>query len=210
MQRGVFSSEVEHTRRFGYVFHNRLAEPATVFVRHTVAEGYKLKKGDVAAPERIGQANLFRVEVPPSGSVDFSIEESTPVFKTIDLRSPIEMDQVRVYLSNGALEGPLKASIADLIKTQQDLGDVEQRILTMKEQMQAYRTRMEELHAQVVTLRLVKTGAALMKNLEKKLQEVGDKLSQSTLDLAALEERAMLLRIHFQDGVAELSLDKKG
>ncbi len=210
VQRGVFSSEVEHTRRFGYVFHNRLAEPATVFVRHTIAEGYKLKKGDGAAAERIGQANLFRVEVPPSGSVDFSIEESTPVFKTIDLRSPIEMDQVRVYLSNGALEGPLKASIADLIKTQQDLGDVEQRILTMKEQMQAYRTRMDELHAQVVTLRLVKTGASLMKNLEKKLQEVGDKLSQSTLDLAALEERAMLLRIHFQDGVAELSLDKKG
>jgi hypothetical protein len=48
-----------------------------------------------------------------------------------------------------------------------------------------------------------------MRNLEKKLQDVSDKLSQATVDLAALEEKAMLLRIHFQDGVAELSVEKK-
>jgi hypothetical protein len=210
VQRGVFSSEVEHARRFGYVFHNRLPERAVVFVRHTVADGYKLKKGQGDKFERLGTAHLFRVEVPPSGSVDLTIEEATPVFKTVDLRSPIDMEQVRVYLSEGAVEGPLKASIEDLVKTQQDLGNVEQRILTTRDQMQAYRTRMDELHAQVLSLRLVKTGASLMRNLEKKLQEVSDKLSQATVDLAALEEKAMLLRIHFQDGVAELSLEKKG
>jgi hypothetical protein len=209
VQRGVFSSEVEHTRTFAYVFHNRLSEPATVYVRHTVGEGYDLKKDVKSSSERIGGANLFRVELPASGSAELAIEESTPVFRTVDLRSPGDMDQVRVFLSAGAVEGPLKASIEDLIKTQQDLGNVEQRILTTREQMQAYRARMDELHAQVLSLRLVKTGAALMRNLEKKLQDVSDKLSQATVDLAALEEKAMLLRIHFQDGVAELSLEKK-
>jgi outer membrane protein OmpA-like peptidoglycan-associated protein len=209
VQRGVFSSEVEHTRRFAYVFHNRLPEAAVVFVKHTVADGYKLRKDGVPSAERIGAAHLFRVEVPPSGSTELAVEEATPVFRTVDLRSPADMDQVRVFLSAGAVEGPLKASIEDLIKTQQDLGNVEQRILTTREQMQAYRARMDELHAQVLSLRLVKTGAALMRNLEKKLQDVSDKLSQATIDLAALEEKAMLLRIHFQDGVAELSLDKK-
>ena len=120
------------------------------------------------------------------------------------------MEQVRVYLSAGVVESTLKGSIEELIKMQQDLGNVEQRILTTRDQMQAYRTRMDELHAQVLTLRMVKTGNGLMRTLEKKLQDVSDKLSQSTLDLAALEEKAMLLRIHFQDGVAELSLEKKG
>jgi len=99
------------------------------------------------------------------------------------------MDQVRVFLSAGAVDGPLKGSIEDLIKTQQDLGNVEQRISTTREQMQAFRTRMDELHAQVLSLRLVRTGASLMRNLEKKLQDVSDKLSQSTVDLAALERR---------------------
>jgi hypothetical protein len=209
VQRGVFSSEVEHTRRFAYVLHNRLPETAIVFVKHTVADGYNLRKESDPSSERIGPAHLFRVELPPSGSAELAIEESTPVFRTIDLRSPGDMDQVRVFLSAGALDGPLKASIENLLKTQQDLGNVEQRIATTREQMQAYRARMDELHAQVLSLRLVKTGAALMKNLEKKLEDVSNKLSQATIDLAALEEKAMLLRIHFQDGVAELSLEKK-
>jgi hypothetical protein len=209
VQRGVFSSEVEHTRRFAYVLHNRLPEAAVVFVKHTVADGYKLRKEGETSSERIGAAHLFKVELPPSGSAEFAIEEATPVFRTVDLRSPADMDQVRVFLSAGAIDGPLKASIESLVKTQQDLGNVEQRIATTREQMQAYRARMDELHAQVLSLRLVKTGASLMKNLEKKLQDVSDKLSQSTIDLAALEEKAMLLRIHFQDAVAELSLEKK-
>src|SRR4029077_6175935 len=70
VQRGVFSSQVEHTRRQDYVFHNRLPETAIVFVRHTVAEGYELKADKDAKPERLGAAHLFRVEVPPSGTTE--------------------------------------------------------------------------------------------------------------------------------------------
>ena len=50
--------------------------------------------------------------------------------------------------------------------------------------------------------------ASLMQNLEKKLQEVSDKLSKSTIDLVALQEKLMVARIKFQDGVADLSLEK--
>jgi len=210
VQRGVFSSEVQHTRRFTYALHNRMADAATVYVRHTIADGYKLTKGTKDEPERLGAAHLFRVTVPAGVTTELVVEEATPIFKTIDLRSPGDMEQVRLYLSAGVMESALKGSIEELIKMQQDLGNVEQRILTTRDQMQAYRTRMDELHAQVLTLRMVKTGNGLMRSLEKKLQDVSDKLSQSTLDLAALEEKAMLLRIHFQDGVAELSLEKKG
>jgi hypothetical protein len=210
VQRGVFSSEVQHTKRFTYSLHNRLSEPATVYVRHTITAGYQLTKGTKDEPERIGGAHLFRVTVPAGVTTELTIEEATPIFKTIDLRSPADMDQVRLYLSAGAVESPLKGAIEELIKMQQDLGNVEQHILTTRDQMQAYRTRMDELHAQVLSLHLVKTGNGLMRTLEHKLQDVSDKLSQATVDLAALEEKAMLLRIHFQDGVAELSLDRKG
>jgi hypothetical protein len=48
-----------------------------------------------------------------------------------------------------------------------------------------------------------------MTSLEKKLQEVSDRLSKATIDVVALEEREMLARIKFQDGVADLSLETK-
>jgi hypothetical protein len=73
--------------------------------------------------------------------------------------------------------------------------------------MGEYRQRMDELHAQIVTLRAVRTAGPLMASLEKKLQEVSDKLSKATIDVVALEETLMLARIKFQDGVADLSLE---
>jgi hypothetical protein len=67
---------------------------------------------------------------------------------------------------------------------------------------------MDELHAQIVTLRAVRTAGPLMVSLERKMQDVSDKLSRGTIDVVALEEKLMLARIKFQDGVADLSLEK--
>jgi hypothetical protein len=209
VQRGVFSTEVQHTRRSTLTLTNRLQEKAVVYVRHTVPRGYKLTRSP-KAPERLGEAHLFRVELEPGSKTELEIEEATPVFKSTDIRSTEGMSQVKLFLSSAAAQGPLKERVAELVKTQQDIGSIEQQISTLRDQMSEYRSRMDELHAQLVTLRAVKgSGGALMSNLEKKLQEVSDKLSKSTVELVGHQERLMVARIKFQDGVAELSLEKK-
>jgi hypothetical protein len=208
VQRGVFSTEVQHTRRAAYVFNNRSGEAAAVYVRHLVAPGYKL----TLAPElraRLGAADVFRVDVPALGKAELVIEEATPVFQSHDIRSPAGMELVSAYLSSAAAQGPLKAAVGELLKLHREMANVEQQIATTREQMGEYRARMDELHAQVVTLKAVKTAGPLMTSLEKKLQEVSDKLSKATIDLVSLQERAMVARIKFQDGVADLSLEKK-
>ncbi len=208
VQRGVFSTEVQHTRRATFVLDNRLGERATVYLRHTVAEGYQLTK----APEhheRLGTAHLFRVDVEPFGKAEVTIEESTPLFKSTDIRSSAGMDMVTAYLSSAAAEGPLKAAVGELLRLHREMANSEQQIATTREQMAEYRSRMDELHAQVVTLKVVKTAGPLMTSLEKKLTEVSDRLSKATIDLVALQEKLMVARIKFQDGVADLSLEKK-
>jgi hypothetical protein len=191
-----------------FVLNNRLGERATVYVRHTVAEGYKLTKAP-SHDERLGAAHLFRVDVEPGSKAELTIEESTPLFKSTDIRSPSGMEMVTAYLSSEAASGPLKAAMGDLLKLHREMANTEQQIGTMREQMEEYRARMDELHAQIVTLKAVKTAGPLMANLEKKLQEVSDKLSKATIDLVALQEKLMVARIKFQDGVADLSLEKK-
>ncbi|WP_197041198.1 DUF4139 domain-containing protein [Chondromyces apiculatus] len=208
VQRGVFSTEVQHTRKRTYVFHNRLREPAVVYVRHTVAQGFTLGKSP-AEKERLGAAHLFRVTVPPGGKAEVPVEEATPVFRTADLRSSAGFEMVRVFLSSGAVEGPLKEAVGTLMQIQKEIGGHEQRVETMREQMGEYRARMDELHAQLVTLKAVKTAGPLMQSLEKKLAEVSDKLSKATIDLVAVQEKLMVARIRFQDGVADLSLVRK-
>jgi hypothetical protein len=206
VQRGVMQTRVQHVRKVSYKLFNRMDEPAVVYVRHTVRPGYELVKPK--ATEKLGAASLFRMPIPAHASVDFVLEESTPVERTVDIRSPSDMSAVRAYLTSDRAEEPLKTQLSALTKLQQDIGNDEQRIQTVREQMDAYRVRTDELHAQIVTLRMVKTGGAIMKSLEKKLQEMSDRLSKATIDLASLEEAILLKRIKLQDGIAELTIDK--
>ena len=206
VQRGVLSSEVQHTRRTKLTLNNRMGSPATVYVRHTVPQGYTLTQ----APERFertGAAHLFRVDLEAGAKTEVVIEEATPVFRTVDLRSPQGLDLVRVYLSTAKPTGALRAAMDALLALHKEMTDVEQRIQTVREQMDEYKARVDEIHAQIFSLKAVKTGGTLMKNLERKLSEMSDKLSEATMDLVALQERRMLARIRFQDGVAELSLE---
>lgn len=218
VQRGVFSTQIQHTKRATFTLYNRLPERATVYLRHTVAAGYKLTKAPehsadptikASAAEHLGGAHLFRVELEPNGKTDVIVEEATPLFRSTDIRTTAGQDLVRAYLSSAALEAPLKGEIEKLLKLNADMSKIEQQITTAREQMGEYRMRMDELHAQLVTLKAVKTAGPLMAHLEKKLQEISEKLSKATVDVVALQEKAMVARISFQTGVGDLSLDAK-
>ena len=206
VQRGVFSTEIKHTRKKVLSLTNRMQDKATVYIKHSVSPGFKLTKAPTSQ-ERMGEAYLFKIEVPAGAKVDVDIEEETPLFKSTDIRSSVGMEMVRAFLSTAAVTGKLKDSVGKLLDLQKEIGNLEQRITTSREQMNEYRSRMDELHAQIVTLKLVKSAGPLMQSLEKKMQEVSDRLSKATIDLVALQEKLMLARISFQDGVAELSLE---
>jgi hypothetical protein len=206
VQRGVFSTEAKHTRRTTFTLHNRQDEKTVVYVRHTVQPGYTLAKSPPAS-ERMGQAHLFRIELLPKGNTEVEIEEVTPVFRTTDVRASDGMDLVRVYLTAAAGNEALRNQVNDLLKLQKETANIEQQIETTREQMQEYRTRMDELHGQILSLREVATGATLLKALEKKMQDISAKVSNATIALVNLQEKLMISRVHFQDAVAELSLE---
>ena len=207
VQRGVFSTEVQHIRQTKLILRNRMADAASVYLRHVVPEGYKLVKSP-KSDERLGGAPLFKIDVPANGTTEVILEVATPVFRSTDIRSAAGMEMVRAYLSSGAhSNGPLRARFDELVKLQEEIGNIEQKIATTREAIEEYRRRMDELHAQVLTLKVVKTAGPLMKSLESKLDEVSDRLQKATVELVGHQERLMVTRIKLQDGVTELSLD---
>jgi hypothetical protein len=218
VQRGVFSTQLQHTKKATFTLYNRLPEKASVYLRHTVSQGYRLTKAPEKSPdtpikatdaEHLQGAHLFRVELEPNGRADVVIEEATPIYRSTDIRTTAGLDLVRAYLSTAAFDGPLKGEIEKLLKINADMSKVEQQIATTREQMGEYRMRMDELHAQLVTLKAVKTAGPLMTHLEKKLQEVSEKLSKATVEVVSLQEKQMVARIQFQTGVGDLSLEAK-
>lgn len=214
VQRGVFSTEIQHKKRATFTLYNRLPERATVYLRHSVQPGYSLTKAPASSEqgkkaEHLAGAHLFRVEIEPNGKSEVEIEEATPVYRSTDIRTPAGLDLVRAYISNAALDDGMKAQVKKLVDLNADMAKIEQQIATAHEQMAEYRARMDELHQQLFTLKAVKTAGPLMAHLEKKLQEMSEKLSKATIDVVSLQEKQMVARVQFQNGVGELTLEGK-
>jgi hypothetical protein len=66
--------------------------------------------------------------------------------------------------------------------------------------------RSGELHAQIATLRVVRTGGELMQSLRTRLTEVSDRIQKSTIEIVDLQEQLMLARVKFQNQLADLRL----
>ena len=212
IQRGVLSTEVKHTKKSSFTLFNRSSEKAVVYIRHTLAAGYEMTKSppQEQKDERLGGARLFRVEVDALGKKEVVLEEATPIQRTTDIRTNDGLALVKAYLASPAIEAPLRDRIEQLVRLNADMAKLQEQIATLHEQMGEYRQRMDELHAQLVTLKAVKTAGPLMTSLEKKLSEVSDALSKATVDVVSLQEKHMVARVSFQNGASELNVESKG
>ena len=85
--------------------------------------------------------------------------------------------------------------------------DAQDKLASLGERLGDYRTRMDELHGQLVTLQLVKTGGDLMKHLRTKMKDISERVQLATIEQVDTQEQIMLARIRFQDQLAEMRLD---
>lgn len=210
IQRGLVSTDTRKIRSTKLVLSNRGATDATVFVRHKVKAGYKLstKGPKMPKPEKLGGAHLFRVSVPAGSSLDLVIEEWTPVKRTVDIRTDRGIEAISLYLKQGTLSAKLKEGLADVVARHTARANLQEKITTLQEQMGVYRTRVDELNFQLVTLKKLRNGAKLRSHLSKKMEEISELLQSSTMQLADLKAQLMTSRIELQDKLAELTLQE--
>ncbi len=206
LQRGILTAEVQHRRKTTFTITSRLAIPAKVYLRHRLAEGWTL----IDAPSKftkVGDSQLFEVMLAPSETATVAISEATPVTRTFELASPETLGMMKVFIDEPAASPQLKAQIAAMLATHRSAGDLVDKIATLREQAGEYRSRAGELHAQLVTLKAVRTGGELMSSLRSKLSETEDKIQKITISLVDTQEQLMLARVKFQNQLAELRVE---
>ena len=209
VQRGVLTAEVQHIKRTQMEVSNRGATAASVYIRHRIADGWTLVKGPELS-EKMGEAHLFRVQLEGGESKTLVIEEATPMRRTVDLRSDTGLTLVRAYLTGSQSDSSFGASMRGLLKIHREVSNVREKIAGTRAQIEEYRERIDELHRQIVHLKLVKTrGGKLMRHLQAKMREVSERLQTATIAIVDLQEQLTMGRIQFQDGIAELSLARR-
>jgi len=95
-----------------------------------------------------------------------------------------------------------------LLKIHADMADIGERIDLEQSKMEEYRVRMTELQEQILTLKGVPNSGQLMGHLQSKLREMSEGVQKGTIAVVDYEQKLMLARIRFQDGVSELRLGK--
>jgi hypothetical protein len=205
LERGVLTAEVQHIKRHKIVLTSRLRTPSKVYIRHTVTKGWTLTESPKVF-ERIGDAHLFEIQLAAGETKTVEIDEATPLTRTLEVGSEVCLDMLRLYVDSPAAEGPLKASLDKLLAIHRELVDDQEKVDALHQQLEEYRARLDELHDQIFSLKLVKTGGQLMAHLRSKMIEISDRVQKTTIALVDLQEKVMLARVRFQDGLAELHL----
>jgi hypothetical protein len=211
IQRGIVTSEVRSIRQTKLAVTNRGSAPAELYVRHAVPAGWKLE-AEQGKFEKLGEAYLFPVTVPAKGSVELSIEESTPVMKTIDIRTDPGVRAIELFLKTAKLDAALQSKLAEIVRMHSEIHDMQEKVGTLESQMRVFRTRIDEIHAQLVTLRNVPTAQQLSRHLAQKMEEISNRLQKATIEETDLKSQLMTKQIAIQDRLAELTLspEKKG
>lgn len=206
LQRGILTAEVQHRRKTTFTITSRLAIPAKVYLRHRLAEGWALTE----APSKftkVGDSQLFEVTLAAGQTSTVSISEATPVTRTFELATPAALDMMKVFIDEPSASPQLKTQIAAMLATHRSSVDLIDKIATLREQAGEYRSRAGELHAQLVTLKAVRTGGDLMASLRSKLAETEDRIQKITISLVETQEQLMLARVKFQNQLAELRVE---
>lgn len=205
LQRGVLRTEVRHERVTKLKLTSILREDTRVFLRHSVRKGWQLVKSpDVH--ERMGEAHLFEVALKAGETKTVEIVEATPLVRTLDLRQPESIELVRVYLQSKDADQRFAEPMKKLLQIHTEMADIGQMIELERGRMEEYRVRMSELQEQILTLKNVPNSGQLMGHLQSKLREMSDGVQKGTIAVINLEQKLMLARIRFQDGVSELRL----
>jgi hypothetical protein len=206
LQRGILTAEVQHRRTTKFTVTSRLAIPAKVYLRHQLAEGWTLTE----APSKftkVGDSQLFEVTLAPHATEVVAISEATPVTRTFELGSKEALSMMKVFIDEPTASPALKAQISAMLATHRGAVDLLDKIETLRDQLGEYRARSGELHAQLVTLKAVKTGGELMASLRQKLDETSNRIQKITISLVETQEQLMLARVKFQNQLVELKLE---
>jgi hypothetical protein len=205
LHRGVLTAEVQHVRLTKLKVTNRLHTPVTVLVRHTVRKGWQLTRAPKTA-EQLGEARLFEVALAAGQTRTLEIEEATPMVRTLDLHTPIGIDLVRVYLATPKADKAFGAAMEKVLKFHSEMAQHQESIDNLRQRGDEYRQRLDELHFQILSLQAVKAKGPLMGHLQTKMKEISQKVQENTITIVNHQEKLMVARVRFHDGLAELTL----
>lgn len=206
IERGILTAEVQHLRTTDLTLTNRSTAATTVYVRHAIEPGWTLLDPELPT-ERLGDATLIAVDLEPGQTREVTLRDATPLTRKLELNTTETLDQLKLFVASSHPSPELRGQLTAILALHAELFDEIERIATLREHAAEYRERQAELTAQLVELRKLKSATSLSRHLADKAAEISTRLQDTTVAIIEAQDKVLLLRVKFQDALAELHLD---
>ncbi|HEY4181228.1 MAG TPA: hypothetical protein VGM90_30495 [Kofleriaceae bacterium] len=205
VQRGIMTAEIQHRRNATFVVTNRGSVPARVYLRHHLAEGWTFV-GETPKMTRTGGDELFEVDVAAGATETVAINEATPLERALDLQNEATVGMMQVYVDDPEASLALKAQLTAVLATHRAGAELNDKIATLREQLEEYRERGADLEHQLVSLKGMRSGNELAASLRSKSAEIAQKAQQMTIAIVNAQEQLMQTRVKLANQLADLHL----
>jgi hypothetical protein len=198
-------AEMQDVRATVLTVQSRLTEPTTLYVLHPIDDEWT-PLAEPSQPERIAGARVYPIKLGPGERTTVTISEARPLEQEIRLNAPETTALLEAYVATPDADTKLKTELDRLLALHRALVDQEQRIVSLRERADEFRARQNELVGEIVALQKAKAGGDLLAHLQQKAKEVATKVQETTIAIVDAQEKALVARVAYQDGIAELHL----
>jgi hypothetical protein len=202
---GGFATVVRRTRTARYSVSNRSSQKTVLWLRHTLSKGYELSSAGPGATERIGDAYLYRIDLPAYDGAEVIVEETTPMARDVDVSTGTGARLLRDYLESPRADTTLASELRELLDQAKAIADLERTLSTRREQLRSYRGRSKEVRDELGHFENARS-TPLRKTLEQRLGDLDAEISKLTSEIVGLHESLLATRTRFQDVVLRMTL----
>jgi hypothetical protein len=202
---GVLTQEHEVRERKVYTLRNEDTSARSVIVEHPVRAGYELRS-EVKPTETTNSWMRFRVAVPSKQTVALTVEESRPVFQTVQI-SNVTPDQVDLFVRQKSIDGPLEAALRKVLAQKKVVADLEAQSSAREDESQKIFDDQQRLRENMKALKGSVEEKALLQRYTKQLDAEETRLEALRKESAEIEAKKAAAEGELERIVQELVFD---
>jgi hypothetical protein len=206
----LFTREQHETRR--YTIHNADKAPRQVVIEHPARENWKLV-GDAAKPEETSASFLrFRINVAPSATEHFTIEEQHPDVQRYEL-SNVDDEEETAWLESDSLTPAARASlqqtIGKVLEQKNAISELETQLSTRQHEVDSINKDQSRLRENMKALKGSAEEKALLQRYTRQLDQQEDRLVTLQSEVADLNGKKVKADEELNTMIQGIVLDEK-
>ena len=147
-----------------------------------------------------GGAYYLPIKLPKSGRTKVTVEEQTPVQRTVDIWNSVGRQAIAMFVSDAKSDAKLVAQLKEALALQSKSATLDDQIANLEEQRNVLTTRQNEVRANLQVLGKSSKNEDLKKKLESSLGQLETQLN----DLARKQVQLSMERGEARDRLAVL------